>query len=89
MKKIALFLAVLLLLTACGGQKEEPAETDWTPAQMAQAVWDSQPALESHPLDRGDAEFIPYLRGSTQRMWRTARSSTPAASMCRKLEFFA
>ena len=52
----------LLLLAACGGQKEEPAETDWTPAQMAQAVWDSQPALESRLLDCGDADFIPYLR---------------------------
>lgn len=52
----------LLLLTACVGQKEEPAETDWTPAQMVQAVWDSQPALESRLLDCGDADFIPYLR---------------------------
>ncbi len=52
----------LLLLAACGGQKAEPAETDWTPAQMAQAVWDSQPALESRLLDCGDADFIPYLR---------------------------
>ena len=62
MRAVLPYMLCLLLLTACGGQKEEPAETDWTPAQMAQAVWDSQPALESHPLDRGDAEFIPYLR---------------------------
>lgn len=62
LRTVLLYMFCLLLLTACGGQKEEPAETDWTPAQMAQAVWDSQPALESHLLDCGDADFIPYLR---------------------------
>ena len=55
--------ALLCLLTACGGQKEEgPAQTDWSPAQMARAVWDSQPALEGYPLASGDEDFEPYLR---------------------------
>ena len=61
-RTVLLYMFCLLLLTACVGQKEEPAETDWTPAQMVQAVWDSQPALESRLLDCGDADFIPYLR---------------------------
>ena len=55
--------ALLCLSTACGGQKEEgPAQTDWSPAQMARAVWDSQPALEGYPLASGDEDFEPYLR---------------------------
>ena len=55
--------ALLCLSTACGGQKEEgPAQTDWSPAQMARAVWDSQPVLEGYPLASGDEDFEPYLR---------------------------
>ena len=55
--------ALLCLSTACGGQKEEgPAQTDWSPAQMARAVWESQPALEGYPLASGDGDFEPYLR---------------------------
>ena len=56
--------ALLCLSTACGGQKEEPAQTDWSPAQMARAVWDSQPALGGYPLSSGDGDFEPYLRDS-------------------------
>ncbi len=59
------YIATLLCLsTACGGQKEEPAQTDWSPAQMARAVWDSQPALGGYPLSSGDGDFEPYLRDS-------------------------
>lgn len=59
-----LFYAILCLclLTACGREPEEPAETGWTPAQMAQAIWDAQPPLESRLLDSSDPDFTPYLR---------------------------
>lgn len=59
---LLLYILCLCLLTACGKEPEEPAETDWTPAQMAQAIWDSQPPLESHLLAGGDPDFAPYLR---------------------------
>lgn len=59
-----LLLLCLCLLTACGQKPEEPAETDWTPAQMARAIWDSQPPLEGRALDSGDPDFTPYLRNT-------------------------
>lgn len=65
MKRNPFLLHIILclcLLAACGKKPEEPAGTDWTPAQMAQAIWDSQPPLEGHLLDGGDPDFAPYLR---------------------------
>ena len=38
-------LLLLALLTACGGQAETEKGTDWSPEQMAAAIWASQEGL--------------------------------------------
>ena len=63
--KVPLLLCALclVLLTACGGREEGPASaTDWSELQMVRAVWDSQPALESHTLSGDDSGFASYLQ---------------------------
>ena len=61
-KLLLLCILCLCVLTACGREPAGPAETDWTPAQMAQAIWDAQPPLECCLLDDSSADFAPYLR---------------------------
>lgn len=54
------FLSLLCLLSACG--KEEPAETAWSEAQMARAVWDSQGGTEdAQAVLFGEEEFDSYI----------------------------
>ena len=36
--QILLAACLALALAACGGAEEEPADTGWTPLQMAQAI---------------------------------------------------
>ena len=55
-----LLVCLLCLLSACG--KAEPAETAWSEAQMARAVWDSQGGAEEAGtllFDSGD--FTSYI----------------------------
>ena len=67
-----LLLCLLCLLSACG--KAEPAETAWSEAQMARAVWDSQGGAEEAGallFDSGDfasyiSEYYRIAPGSVQ-----------------------
>ena len=61
-KLLLLYILCLCFLTSCGKEPEEPAETDWTPAQMVQAIWDAQPALEGDTITYDDEDFVPYLQ---------------------------
>ena len=55
-----LLICLLCLLSACG--KAEPAETAWSEAQMARAVWDSQGvAEEAGALLFGGGDFTAYI----------------------------
>lgn len=67
-KSILLFICTvcLLLLASCGKQEDEPVETEWSTLQMAQAVWDSQPALDSQTLLYGENDFDSYLADAYQ-----------------------
>ncbi len=51
---------LLCLLSACG--EREPAETDWSEAQMSRAVWDAQGPGEYQMLQWGDEDFTRYVR---------------------------
>lgn len=63
MKKISCYLGVLLLLlalTACSGQ--QAAETSYTPAEIAEAINESQSELPAlNPLTAEDEYFATYL----------------------------
>lgn len=61
-RKIVVLLSCavcLLLLASCG--KQEQTETEWSEVQMAQAIWDSQPGLDSQALLYGETGFDSYL----------------------------
>lgn len=61
-KIVSLLLsACLLLLASCGKQEPEQTETGWSEEQMARAVWDSQPDLDSRALLYGETDFGGYL----------------------------
>ena len=64
-KRIAALLVVLAMLpamAACGGAVS--AETDWTPAQMAEAIWNSQTPAAAVPLLPGNAVYDVLLTDS-------------------------
>ena len=52
-------LCLLCLLPACG--KQEPAETEWSEAQMAQAIWDAQGPGEYQMLRYNYEDFFRYV----------------------------
>lgn len=67
-KMTALLLCAVcsLLLASCGKQEPEQTETQWSEVQMAQAIWDSQPDLESQALLYGEHDFDGYLADAYQ-----------------------
>ena len=52
-------LCLLCLLSACG--KQEPAETEWSEAQMAQAIWDAQGPGDYQMLRYNYEDFFRYV----------------------------
>ncbi len=62
-KQLLCALVLAMALTACGGA-DEPVDTQWTPAQMAQALWDSQPAAEALEILPGDEMYPVFLEES-------------------------
>lgn len=52
-------VACLSLPASCG--KQEQTETQWSESQMAQALWDSQPGMDSQPVVYGEPDFDSYL----------------------------
>ena len=56
---LLLWAACLLLLASCGSP--EPAETEWSELQMAQAIWDTQEGLRCETLLHGEEDFNRYL----------------------------
>ena len=60
MKRLAvLMLCLLCLLSACG--KQEPTETEWSEAQMAQAIWDAQGPGDYQMLRYNYEDFFRYV----------------------------
>ena len=59
-KQLLCALVLAMALTACGGA-DEPVDTQWTPAQMAQALWNSQPAAEVLEILPGDEMYPVFL----------------------------
>ena len=63
--QILLAACLALALAACGGAEEEPADTGWTPLQMAQAIRQSQEAPPGMTqLLPGDGVYEAYVAES-------------------------
>lgn len=64
MAALLLCAVYLFLFASCG--KEEQTETEWSELQMAQALWDSQPGMDSQALLYGEPNFGGYLADAYQ-----------------------
>lgn len=61
MRLVPILLMLCLALSACAPAPEEDTETEWTPLQMAQAIWESQGREDGTILLSGSGGYETYL----------------------------